>query len=64
MNSNAIRLYQDAISLNAKADPGKLLDNPIARIPIKCGEDWQPKKGFVAYDMGKPVPHPDGTERV
>ena len=64
MNSNAIHLYQEAISLNAKVDPGKLLGNPIARIPIKFGEDWQPKKGFVAYDMSKPVQHPDGTERV
>ena len=56
-NSTVIHPFKGAVSMAAQTNPGMKLANPIARMPLKFGEDGAPRAG-TAYFVGD-TKHPD-----
>ena len=52
-NSAVIRLFQEAVSLNSRVNPGMPLANPIARMGLKFADDGEPRKGVEFFEILK-----------
>ncbi len=62
-NDHIISLYQRAISMSARENPGQPLTNPITRIRLNFDEQGNPRKGTEYYDLSSRVPNPDAPGR-